>query len=412
MPRVSKRKAAIDEIEDAINIWNDYRCIMYLLDWEGEAEEYDFVADCLGLMHEQAIHPRYLFRNPTNRKKPRRWHFLLHNTKMVNNSEFLNEFRMNRECFYSLLNLLQNSGRESEDYKKVEDVHLLTLLRFLGSVGSASSYTHIGCSLGIGYGSVRNYMNRAIDAILRLKNKTIFWPNVDERNEIAGRFNGKYSMINCVGIVDGTIFPLEYKPPLNGEDYYNRKGGYGLHSLVFCDDMARIREITLGWPGSVHDNRVWRRSRIFLNQEQFFNSRQYLIGDSAFHPSKVMVPSFKKPFGCDLDDYKMFFNTMIAKPRIRSEHCIGLLKGRFPYLKRIRILIRHRKDMIRINRIITTAAVLHNLMLDEDYPEDWIENEDSDYDDDSLTDDDGVNMVASEGERRERLFAYLCEKFI
>lgn len=64
---------------------------------------------------------------------------------------------------------------------------------------------------------------------------------------------------------------------------------------------------------------------------------------------------------------------MIAKPRIRSEHCIGLLKGRFPYLKRIRIVIRHRKDMIRINRIIIRAAVLHNLMLNEDFRKNTID---------------------------------------
>ena len=276
---------------------------------------------------------------------------------------------MSRSSFHSLLNMLNTHDTAAADYKEMFPVCLLILLKFLGSQGNATLYTSIGCYLWIGYGSVSNYIKAAITMVLRLKDKVFFRPDINKREEISKRFNRDYSFVNCIGVVDGTIFPLEYKLLLNGEDYYNRKGRYGIHSLVICDDQARICASTMGWPGSVYDNRVWRRSRFMQNQEVYFNEKQYLLGDSAFHPSNIMVPPFKKPFGTELDKYKSFFNTMLAKPRIKPEHCIGLLKGKFPYLKRIRVLIIRRKDMIQINRILMVASILQNLMLSEDYPD-------------------------------------------
>jgi hypothetical protein len=40
--------------------------------------------------------------------------------------------------------------------------------------------------------------------------------------------------------VDGTLFVLEDKPSLDGEDYYSRKGRYGIAGLIVCDHNKRI----------------------------------------------------------------------------------------------------------------------------------------------------------------------------
>ena len=62
-----------------------------------------------------------------------------------------------------------------------------------------------------------------------------------------------------------------------------RKGDYTIKGLVICDDAARITWVEIGWPGSVHDNRVWVNSKIYLETEE------YLLGDSAFSASAVMI---------------------------------------------------------------------------------------------------------------------------
>jgi DDE superfamily endonuclease len=392
-------------MEKTIAMWKRYFAIVYLMNWEEDDMDTDILLYLIQARNV-AMQSRYLNRSATNRMKPRRWEFLLKNTMMVNDTEFLHEFRISRQCFYSLLHLLQTHNPESADCKVVECVHVLTLLKFLGSFGT---FTSIGSPLGIGYGSVAHCIERAMTAVLSLKKEVIVWPNEEERKLISQGFSSAYSFANCIGIVDGTIFPLEFKPTLNGEDYFHRKGGYGVHSLLFCDNNTRIRYMTMGNATSVHDNRIWRMSKICLNPEQYFSNNQYLIGDSAFCPSNYISPTFKKPFNADMDEYKTFFNMMLAKPRIRSEHCIGLLKGRFPYLKRIQVIISNKNSLIRINRLVTTSAILHNMLLDEEYPVEWIEEENEDEDSSSDETSEELHTTIPDNGRRTRIFQVLCE---
>jgi hypothetical protein len=60
---------------------------------------------------------------------------------------------------------------------------------------------------------------------------------------IAERFRKKFDIPNCVDIIDGTMFPLEIRPLINGEDYFTRKGFFGINGLVTCDDFGRIMDI-------------------------------------------------------------------------------------------------------------------------------------------------------------------------
>ncbi len=144
------------------------------------------------------------------------------------------------------------------------------------------------------------------------------------------------------------------------------------------------------------------------NKEMFFFSiREYLLGDSAFKPSDIMIPAFKKPFGSNLDHYKSYFNTSLARTRITSEHCIGILKGRFQVLKRIRVIIKDGASQNRVNRLIMTCSILHNIMIAEPCPDEWIDSCDNE-----LLDADELNEEASttSDQRRQQLFAYLLEK--
>jgi len=54
---------------------------------------------------------------------------------------------------------------------------------------------------------------------------------------------------------------------VHGEDYYTRKGDYAIKGLVICDDAVRINWV-----------------------EMYFEQKEYLLGDSAFSTSAVMIP--------------------------------------------------------------------------------------------------------------------------
>ncbi|EEY65939.1 uncharacterized protein PITG_03470 [Phytophthora infestans T30-4] len=222
-----------------------------------------------------------------------------------------------------------------------------------------------------------------------------------------------YGFVNCVGITDGTLLPLATKPRHNGEDYYSRKSSYAVNALVTCDDIARVRNVVIGWLGSVHDNRVWSNSPVCQNPDLHFEHNEYLLGDSAFQASRTMIPAYKKPPKADMHPSNSYFNNQLAKARIKSEHCIGLLKMRFQYLREVRVeLGKKRKHMRRLIRYVKCACIIHNLLVAQPVPEEWRAELDS-YITGELDEDDELNAPvpagASGDERRNQLLAYMLE---
>ena len=58
-------------------------------------------------------------------------------------------------------------------------------------------------------------------------------------------------------------------------------------------------------------------------------------------------------------------NTQLACACISAEHTIVILKGRFPWLKNIRMIITYKKvHMLRILQSIDCCVIIHNLTLD------------------------------------------------
>ena len=68
---------------------------------------------------------------------------------------------------------------------------------------------------------------------------------------------------------------------------------YALNVMIVCDDRKRIIFYNAGWPGSTHDNRVFRNSKLFYKRGQYFSHHECLLGDSAYSASPVMVQAFK-----------------------------------------------------------------------------------------------------------------------
>jgi DDE superfamily endonuclease len=193
--------------------------------------------------------------------------------------------------------------------------------------------------------------------------------------------------------------------------------------MIFCDHKRVIRHYLAGFPGSAHDNRVFRATSIFNRPEDHFEAMQYIIGDSAFENQWFMVSAFKKPKDRPIPKKEEMFNEKLAKLRIISEHCIGMLKGRFPWLRSIRLMITEEKGSLKhILRLLKATIVLHNLLIElkEQDKEEWIDDDDfSDIDDGqrapvlSPTDviNQGIAGNAAKNERRKRLSYYFEEHF-
>jgi hypothetical protein len=85
----------------------------------------------------------------------------------------------------------------------------------------------------------------------------LFWPAEEEQQGISSRIKAKHAYKNCVGIVDGTHVLLSNRPENCGEEYYTRKGQCVVSALIVVDNKKCIHHMTVGWPGSVHNNCIW-----------------------------------------------------------------------------------------------------------------------------------------------------------
>ncbi len=111
------------------------------------------------------------------------------------------------------------------------------------------------------------------------------------------------------------------------------------------------------------DDQVFQNSRIVQDLDDHFLETEYIIGDSAYGPQNFMVSVFKKPVGAPMPPDNEAFNTQLAKLRVSSEHTIGMLKGRFPFLRSIRMRLTGKKSFKKILRFVTVCIILHNFLV-------------------------------------------------
>ena len=205
-----------------------------------------------------------------------------------------------------------------------------------------------------------------------------------------------------MGIADGTLFPLAFEPETDdAPDCKGRKHTCTLAVMIICDYDRKIRCYHSGYPGSAHDNRVYRNMDIFHHPDNYFSEMEFNIGDSAFSNSPFMVSSFKKQQGEEIPEEHDRFNKLLSKVRIRSEHTIGILKGRFPWLRSIRMKITKKKKSLRkILRLIDATIILHNMLItfgENMMVQGWIDEDDQalDIDDEGRAEDQSELMKAA-----------------
>jgi hypothetical protein len=179
---------------------------------------------------------RYLFQRGLYRKRTSKFSLYLDpsNVDGLNDREFLFHFRMSRECFWQLVvqirnhsNFSRTDGDSRGSIPRPTEQQLPVLLKYFGSEGNSASGYNLGVFFGISAGAARSCRTSALDALLTLEDRTYFWPDPEERMQIANCIRDDYQFPNCVGIIDGTILPLATRPLLHGENYLSRKQFYG-----------------------------------------------------------------------------------------------------------------------------------------------------------------------------------------
>ena len=147
-------------------------------------------------------------------------------------------------------------------------------------------------------------------------------------------FKSNHGFPQCVGAVDGTHIPI-ISPKDCPADYYNRKGW---HSGT-VDHTGRFIDVYVGWPGRVHDARVFANSSLYRrgqNSTLFPGHTKEIAGQDVplvvlGYPAYPLLPWLMKAFPNNgrLSQEQKKFNYSLSKARVVVEHSYGRLKGRW-----------------------------------------------------------------------------------
>lgn len=128
---------------------------------------------------------------------------------------------------------------------------------------------------------------------------------------------------------------------------------------MVCDHEKRIRDIFVGYPGSVHDSRVFQASPLFATLQGKCGD-YFILGDSGYPCLRHCLTPFKDRG--DLSRRQRNYNYLLSKNRYVIEHCFGLLKQKFRQLYHLKL----RKIEFCVH-FIRASAVLHNLAIQDDF---------------------------------------------
>lgn len=168
----------------------------------------------------------------------------------------------------------------------------------------------------------------------------------------------------CGGAIDCTHTGI-LCPPDSPADYYNRKGFYSVILQGVVDHRLWFWDINVGWPGKVHDARVFGNSSLYqrghsgtllpkcTERFQDVDVPVMLLGDAAYPLLNWLMKPYPENRGTT--PAQTVFNHRLSKARMTVKRAFGRLKGRWRCLMK-----RYDCNIKNINTTITACCVLHN----------------------------------------------------
>ena len=195
-------------------------------------------------------------------------------------------------------------------------------------------------------------------------------------------YERKWGFPMCAGAIDGTHIPI-LAPTENHAEYVNRKGYHSIlmQAVVDCDYL--FRNVVIGWPGSVHDARVFSNSGIFMkgnDQKLFPNDLTREINGEEVSPLILADPAYPflpwllkgYPRNNEAPRHQKVFNYRLNRARMTVENTFGRWKGRFArFSKQVDM------EVSTLVSVTHTSCILHNLceLQKNDFLPPWQENE-------------------------------------
>jgi hypothetical protein len=145
-------------------------------------------------------------------------------------------------------------------------------------------------------GTINNWTDNFIIAIIRGLKEEIRWPNPTEKAHIKRQIKAQFGIPHCLGFIDGTHINFEHKPSRGkpAGSWHSRKERYGMNVMAVVDDNKRFRYIHWGFSASASDICIQRNMSLTHSFYDYFDGEEHVLGDSGFALTPYILPMYKR----------------------------------------------------------------------------------------------------------------------
>ena len=191
----------------------------------------------------------------------------------------------------------------------------------------------------------------------------IRWPNPQERKRlerILRHFPG------CIGFIDGTLVEIQrpWHNPNHAKWFNGRKKMYCMNNIVVVDHDGLFIHVDPGYPGSYHDENIFRHSHLYGQWRDFFTQNdcvhKYLFGDPGYSGEDMFIMRRLgiREFLEDADTGSIrAYNKMHVGYRVRVEWGIGGLKHKWR-----RLMKHYDATMLKYDDFFTSCCLMTNFI--------------------------------------------------
>ena len=294
--------------------------------------------------------------------------------------EWKKNFRVSRATFRYLCNELRGKLRHESTFRETVPVEKRVAIA-LWRLGTNVEYRTISHLFGVGVSTACIIVHEVCTAIVEsLLHRYVKTPVGAEAADIIAGFEEKWGFPQCFGAVDGSHI-LILPPRDSPSDYYNRKGFHSIVLQALVDHQNRFLNVYVGWPGSVHDARIFPNSEVFTKGQSGrlapntvrsiggVSVPVVILGDPAY----PLLPWLMKPYpGAGLSVKEKKFNSRLSRARVVVECAFGRLKGRWRSL-----LKRNDIKIDFMTTFVTACCILHNIceVHQDSFDDQWLDEE-------------------------------------
>ncbi|XP_048237834.1 putative nuclease HARBI1 [Haliotis rufescens] len=251
-------------------------------------------------------------------------------------------FRFRAETILYIVSLVSNRLQRPTQRNSPlpTPTQVLVTLRFLATGGfySLISDSFSAISAPSVFRSVRDVCISLCSAAYQF----VRMPTGSDADTTKQKFHKISGFPNVLGCVDGTFVRI-IGPKVNEGDYLNRKGYHSMNVQMICDAEYRFINCVAKWPGSVHESRIFRDSRISVAFENG-TYKGFLLGDSAYPCKTYLMTPFLSPASRSQEKY----NRCHVRTRVLIEQSFGILSGDF--LVYIVALEHHQRGPVKLSQ--------------------------------------------------------------